>query len=300
MSNIPLGKPCPLFQPLIRPLSGVHHMVLLQRGEKRVLLIGEEHESLHYGSLGFVPISRIIHDYLQNVTEKLDFMFEIKDVHKRHNSEKSRIRYQKAIASHENENSGITVLNQLRYVLQDYVTKEKSFPNARVHYLDKMVFKDAWLNELVTSVTDKRNVYESAVSISTAYPLVALMLATVTARDKTEGILDIILNSWPFTKCRKRHNAMLPLSEYVVVFKKSLEFVQSNDPHQSPLKSYVFALARFVMDMYTTCRILHKEEKWYHNIVVYAGALHTMNTAMLLNRAGFTMHKYDAPWGAIK
>jgi hypothetical protein len=77
MNNVPFGKAVPLFQRLMRPLSNVMHTVLLEKGDKRILLIGEAHGGLHYGSLGFVPISRIIVDYLRNVPEKVDFIYVI-------------------------------------------------------------------------------------------------------------------------------------------------------------------------------------------------------------------------------
>jgi len=99
------------FQPLLVPLSGVDHILLLQKGKKKVLLIGETHQLSFFGDKGYVPLSRIIVDYLQNVKQKVDFMFEVDEtivgIH-------DTPEYVAAIASKAENESQLYILNQVR------------------------------------------------------------------------------------------------------------------------------------------------------------------------------------------
>lgn len=282
------------FQPLLVPLSGVDHILFLQKGKKKVLLIGETHQQSFFGDKGYVPLSRIIVDYLQNVKQKVDFMFEVDETVV---GITDTPEYVTEIASRPENTSDLHILNQVRILLKSYVRREKRFPNARVHYLDKEKFRDGWLKELTEGANDDEIIFKTDDEqlFQELFPNLYKVLG-VTKVDGTEvpdvkRMLELTLESWPFTKCRTRHKAMMPIHHYVRMFHGMNAFVKQDG--DDDFKTFLFTLHRIIMDMYTSCRILRNEDGWYNNIIVYAGALHTYNMAHLLNSNGYSIQKYD-------
>jgi hypothetical protein len=53
------------------------------------------------------------------------------------------------------------------------------------------------------------------------------------------------------------------------------------------IEFFYFTVQRFLMDFFTCCRILKEDGRWYKNIVIYAGFVHTRNIERLLLSLGF-------------
>lgn len=67
------------FRELMIPMSGVTKMSLLQRGDKKIFLIGEYHTQEFCKTKGLTPLCSIIDEYLRTRTEPVDFMMETKN-----------------------------------------------------------------------------------------------------------------------------------------------------------------------------------------------------------------------------
>ena len=74
--RVDLEDPFRVFRPLMRPLSGVAEMTLFTKGDQKIFIIGEKHVKNFCTELGFVPIARIIEDYLREA-DNVDFMIEM-------------------------------------------------------------------------------------------------------------------------------------------------------------------------------------------------------------------------------
>jgi len=58
---------------------------------------------------------------------------------------------------------------------------------------------------------------------------------------------------------------------------------------------FFFWVHRYLMDVYTCCRILKHDadEKWYKNMVVYAGANHSINCMQIMQAHGLKIFNID-------
>jgi hypothetical protein len=136
------------FRELMIPLSGVVKTSLLQRGDKKIFLIGETHTPVFCRDKGFTPLCSIIEEYLQSRTEDnpVDFMIE------RNNEdapppplEEIRANCSEPVNPSHGENSYI--LDYVRHMVSPYIPPVRNsarfppqtfveLPNARVHWLD--------------------------------------------------------------------------------------------------------------------------------------------------------------------
>ena len=145
------------FRELMVPLSGVVKTSLLQKGDKKIFLIGEIHTSKFCRHKGFTPLCSIIEEYLQTRTkdEPVDFMIE-------RSNEPTRLppplEETRAICSKRVNPSTYAIIGLVRDVVDQYIPPVSSpvfqyiqyennllplpqkmvvqLPNARVHWLD--------------------------------------------------------------------------------------------------------------------------------------------------------------------
>jgi hypothetical protein len=64
------------------------------------------------------------------------------------------------------------------------------------------------------------------------------------------------------------------------------------------INPFYFYIQRFFVDMYTCCRIMKKDPRWFKNIVIYTGALHTNVYIFVLSRMGYVAHDIPLPYDA--
>jgi hypothetical protein len=138
------------FRELMIPLSGVSETSLLQRGDKKIFLIGERHTPVFCRDKGFTPLCSIIEEYLLSRTEdkSVDFMIERNNEDVQHPPlEETRENCSKWVNPSHAKNAYI--IDYVRHMVSQYIphvsnpvlktTVPRTFvelPNARVHWLD--------------------------------------------------------------------------------------------------------------------------------------------------------------------
>jgi hypothetical protein len=321
----------PEFAPLVRRLSNVKVMVLatgqFQGRDRNILFIGELHSKSYHRKQGFVPISEIIVSYL-NRANFVDFMFEtavshINDINSSH-SIQAITRFQEAIKSPKNTTNA-DVINQIRRVLSPYIPTQghpprKTFPKARAHYLDfsfdpghkkfntllNLFTCLAYTNKSTdTRQTTMDKIKTELIELSrfmddddSGYPLTddnfrfAFGKEPFAARKHT---LRLIFNC-AFDELRRvvlnrcyRQGRNIKTSEYTKIFLELIETLRCTEIE------FYFQIHRFLMDIYTCCRILKTDanERWYKNMVVYTGGMHTARALKILQLYGFTLKNID-------
>ena len=53
---------------------------------------------------------------------------------------------------------------------------------------------------------------------------------------------------------------------------------------------FYISMHRFLMDIYTCCRLMKKDKLWYKKIVLYAGNAHVINCSSMLQKVGYELH----------
>lgn len=345
------------FRELMIPLSGVIKMFLLQRGDKKIFLIGERHTHEFCRDKGLTPLCSIIDTYLQTRTDDapVDFMIEMENEHKY----MPPLEEIQAIAVNDvNVKSPyygdvMPIIDLVRDIVAQYIPPVSNptsslpprtvvtLPNARVHWLDPtfsnpttpgdMLFHylvsnknrqyQMWNennsltlnhNQLTTLyisrtiINHNLNIPPNSPEASWALPDLRLMsvyerqgyLETIPDRELflqstdesklsfVKRVYDMLASSKFFKKCYG--DARFIKWEILRrVFLKSWRH-QSSNPERNTIEEFYFMVERFFMDFFTCCRLLKDEGRWYKNIVIYAGALHTNNIGRMLYSLGFT------------
>jgi hypothetical protein len=133
------------FRELMIPLSGVVKMHLLQRGDKKIFLIGEMHTPVFCRDKGFTPLCSIIEEYLRTRTEPVDFMIETDNEIDRQVPPLEETREN---CSTQRVNHDENIIQLVRDMVAQYIPPVRKsvlsfpprtvveLPNARVHWLD--------------------------------------------------------------------------------------------------------------------------------------------------------------------
>ena len=140
------------FRELMVPLSGVKTTALLQRGDKKIFLIGEYHVNEFCRDKGFIPLCSILEEYLLSRTEDkpVDFMLEFENEDSQQNplEETKAICSQRVNTPYPSSNVKPALIDLVRDMVAQYIPPVSnpvrslpprtavSLPNARVHWLD--------------------------------------------------------------------------------------------------------------------------------------------------------------------
>jgi hypothetical protein len=339
------------FRELMIPMSGVVKMTLLQKGDKKIFLIGEKHSTNFCRDKGLTPLCSMIDEYLRTRTEDepVDFMFETTN---ELNTPIPPLDQTRAIVANEvnrpypSEPDSKYSIELLHYMVSQYMVPMRNpvyehspqsfipLPNARVHWLDPAYVKPSSLGDVLiyymmmynkvygevtmhevlnmnhlTSLYILRSQINSLVGIHpTAVPWAIYEQSVVdlystspstfrthvvsTIPDKElflqatdmskmvffRHIYDMLSTSKFFKKCVVRGIArFVPWNKLVIVFMERV-----NQQEDKSIEFFYFVLQRFLMDFFTCCRLLKEDERWFKNIVIYAGYAHTENIERLL------------------
>jgi hypothetical protein len=300
--------------------------------DRNILFIGEVHSEKFRRKYGCTPISELIVPYLQNANY-VDFMFEasVQEVNEfstqkisqlTHNDMRS---YQRQLEKPKNT-TGIDIMNQLRQLLCWYIPTEghparSKFPRAKVHYLDHAyptVHKKS--NTLLHTLNEITNVDRHADTFRVQFDPMKRKIQSQLI-ELSHHMEDNLLTDALFfeafdmsTTFEDRVYAQLLIFDCAfeelrrVVLKNcyaqernintlhySSMFMTYSEKHNYDDFDFFYYLHRFLMDIYTCCRILKTDanERWYKNMVVYTGAYHTMNCIRLMELYGFDMKTVD-------
>jgi hypothetical protein len=91
-----------------------------------------------------------------------------------------------------------------------------------------------------------------------------------------------------FIKCRKENRRNIPFSIYRNAF-----FHMWANERTKHISNFYFLIQRFIMDMFTCCRIMktHEDPNWFNNIVIYAGDWHVRNYVHILTQLDYQQHE---------
>ena len=147
------------FRPFVQKLSGVLRMGVLVKGDKRVYLIGEHHQTNFCRHLGYTPIAEVVEDFLFG-GDHVDLMVEMDTTRlPRYDHERLRqlVRSEKNVArytdlGHSTEvvksDTLVSVINLTRGIVHPYLKKEEGYtelPKGRVHWLEPNITENtAW------------------------------------------------------------------------------------------------------------------------------------------------------------
>lgn len=300
------------FGPLIRPLSGVNRMCLLKKGDKEIFVIGETHQKKFCRHQGFTPLSQIIEEFLTNTLQPVDFMMESNnhpELHSDMSAEAKQI-------SNEYENRAFNTYDSVFELIQltRLLLQHSTFKNARVHWLDVAHFdgpfdgprRGTQLMLLFYVFTQKKTLDEKEKARSDIDDFLRANFGVEPPwRDPQSFVsTDLTKIQLLFYQC---YNA-LKFSKYLrkcygeyseerdeppTFFTYWQAYISAHDRESdfSRIYNVYFNLQRFFMDMYTCCRILKKETRWYKNIVIYAGNWHIGNYIAILTEMGFVQHE---------
>ena len=329
------------FRELMIPLSGVTKMSLLQKGDKQIFLIGENHTHKFCRHKGFTPLCSIIEDYLQTRTkdEPVDFMLE------QHNEpqyllflEETRANCSKRVNPSTYPIIGLVCAVVDQYippvrspVLQSEILPQKTvvLPNARVHWLEPrfthakgrgnsllnmmglytdiyMEMKDYDVNWVTTGLYTTRTIINHLLEIGPEdipwvlheprvidmfhkdpNELHTVVFDTIPDRElflqSSESskiaffkkVYETLADSKYFKKCYSGGRFM----EWNILRDAFIEYWRDNP---KTIENFYFCVQRFLMDFFTCCRILKEEGRWYKNMVIYAGFVHTRNIERML------------------
>lgn len=140
-----------VFMRFMRPLSGVKSMIVMTKGDQKILFIGEIHVNTFCTKYNFRPLAQFIEGILEQSEQPIDFMLEERNYS--HRYLQAAITDAREIAnSRENrpdQHHKVTLLNidLLRRLVRQYIPYEKMnleekhyevkvLPNARVHWLE--------------------------------------------------------------------------------------------------------------------------------------------------------------------
>jgi len=333
------------FRELMIPLSGVIKTTLLQKGDKQIFLIGENHTPKFCRDKGFTPLCSIIEEYLQTRTkdEPVDFMLE------QHNEPQYLpfLEETRAICSKQVNPSNIPIIGLVCAVVDQYIPPVRSpilqseilpqktvvLPNARVHWLEPRfthakgrgnkllnmmgLYTDIYMemkyydvNWVTTGLYTTRTIINHLLEIGPDIPWVlheprvidmfhkdpnelnTLVFDTIPDRElflqSSESskiaffkkVYETLADSKYFKKCYSGGRFMewnILRDAFIENWRDTIDYKDNNT-----IENFYFCVQRFLMDFFTCCRILKEEGRWYKNMVIYAGFVHTRNIERML------------------
>jgi len=290
-----------VFRPLIRKLSGVVRMDIMENKDRQILFIGDWHGRNYCRDKGFTPLSQLIEPFLKK-TRYVDFFIELSmteadsicatdadrtAIRRGSRTEKKETRPE--IIADVSDLVSVYIRNSKTYTKR--CRKYKVLPYARVHAIDvrlEMASRtpgSILLNLLsdFRATLDRTNVdsintaaVEAFLSEHGQGKLLERLNEKSVQKRLASWMLHEVSKSSQLRKCFGRRN--FDRMDYLDVFIRNT--------HETKAR-FFFWFHRFVMDIYTCCRIMKTEAGWYKNIVVYAGAAHVTNCVMLLSMNGF-------------
>ena len=93
-----------------------------------------------------------------------------------------------------------------------------------------------------------------------------------------EKVYHKLLDSKYFKKCYSGGRFI----ELKILRDAFIEMWRENSKDNNTIEWLYFLVQRFLMDFFTCCRILKEDGRWYKNIVIYAGYVHTRNIERML------------------
>jgi hypothetical protein len=373
-----MSDPLKPFRELMIPLSGVDKMSLLQRGDKKIFLIGDVYTPEFCRDKGFTPLCSILEDYLRTRTkdEPVDFMLE-KDSGI---SMLERVRginvpppldEIRTICSQHVNTDGDAILGLVRHMVDQYIpvksrvqkipsTRSRvlqyiqsrvlqyiqpksslpktdvQLPNARVHWLDPIstlprskgdrlvnymrinleIHYDSdgrdsiMLYALRTIINDLLEIVpEDGIPWALRDPRVidmfhndpfglhTFVVDPIPDRELFlqssesskiaffEKVYHKLLDSNFFKKCYSGGRFIewkIIRDTFIEGWRDTIVYKDNNT-----IEWFYFIVQRFLMDFFTCCRILKEEGRWYKNIVIYAGYVHTRNIERMLRLLDF-------------
>jgi len=309
----------------MKKLSMVTFMVLLQRDDKQVLIIGERHVGNNCRELGFEPIDEVIRRFMARTKEpNIDLMIEMDPIGH------SRTNYATAGKGDSN--------------LFNLIAEVQTIPNEnfRFHYLDAPN-QASWLNELKEFAgRAQENNFEVTETWFQYYPALKKKLDATgwPADNRVESfrpiamkLLTDVLKEDRFKACAVRsipaevtkktsavtQRARAKLGKYsknlaahlnqtstpkeilplhTLIWDSIAPDMVVSYPDGRPadpmivLAQMLFYLQRRMLDINAFCRVMKTKTDargpWYKNIIIYAGSSHTYLISKLLILANFT------------
>jgi hypothetical protein len=308
------------FLPLMIPLSGVVQMAFLKKGDKKIFLIGEIHTTNFCRDRGMTPIAQIIEAYLQQ-DNGVDFMIEmpnfyvpavpVAEVRQIANAPVNRFPF----LLHQE----LQVLSLTRIILSDNVVRP-----TRIHWLEPdfppvvapLSTGDRLINAFMEFMHEFQRHYYNANSYvdSAVYKAIRDKITSILRdgnrrfrpkwRDGAVGdtnfeakstankllfftaCYNTLSSSKFFIKCRLGGPREINLK----VYKRAFAEMWDNEADKR-INRFYFLIQRFIMDMFTCCRIMKTEDRFFKNIVIYAGDWHVQNYINILTQLDFTRYK---------
>ena len=271
--------------PLAVPMSGGIFMLLCEKQDKKVLLMGERHLK---SSTDLPNITSMLPNYLRE-TAGVDFMIECNQT----NGKAMKRKYQQ------------DTLVEACDMLRPYLPPRQDFHeiNSRVHWLDQDYAAEresrttpSWLFQLGDLFSDMDNLLnpDGYVDPELNEELYAELDPDQYKDDNAfaEHVIDLILKLKDFKQCVKK-SELLGRGVYI---KAILDLRTRQKKYGHSFIAFLLNFHRLMMDMYTCCRILKKESKWYTNVAVYAGYYHTARVGWMLSQMGFRVRRVDVPF----
>ena len=321
------------FRLLMIPLSGVAQMVLLTKGKQKIFLIGEYHSRVFCRELGFTPIAEIIEGYLEDThcNAPVDFMLEMENADIPYHEAPFNVSVDEMRDLVKQEKNGyfkgerpFTIMTMTRVLVQD--AKRRQTPT-RVHWLephypppktpsrgDQLIAEFNLFIQHFHSIEEKYALYDSLVYFNQRAKINQLLLDATGFElpwydeNESEGrfssnfysskldgkiaffeaCYNTLSTSKFFIKCRKEDPRNISLD----VYRNAFFDMYKKEPNRSIVKFY-FHVQRFIMDMFTTCRIMktYNNPHWFNNIVIYAGDWHVQNYIHILTQLGYERHE---------
>ncbi len=306
------------FRPLMRKTSGVSNMVLLRKGRQKIFIIGEHHVKSFCSQYGFRPIGQFIKSYLKDTPHPIDFMIEMDSDELISNDQIETADYTLEQEINESKRELVVLLVQALGwrvpPLKGTTRSDKPlelFENARVHWIDRTQLRvkptldepqyvkgnrmltelDAIMNGCIYDSTCRNNVdvhvnmVKELSGVGSDFHIDESPKTHDAERMWLDAILNVVRESKLFKKCQGR---LLSNEDYIDVFMTAWEnHIHDRFSLRSFTEVFLTDLQRFLMDIYAVSRTQKKDDKWFHNVVIYEGAWHLGNTVLLYEKMGY-------------
>ncbi len=321
------------FRALMIPLSGVNHNCVLKKGDQLINIIGESHQHNFCKEKKYTPISEILPTFLKNSVEPIDFMIEMPNmsVYPLHEQDHiSKLSFDMSRQPVNNTMKGfdspLSIINLVRNLVRPLIpTKTYSppvtFPNARVHWLDGHVEQEK-LNHLFMILCEKiiEHNYADAYDVRSAINkmLVAsgftpkwylddgsdtdenkrfLMSTDADKLDFFKACYDAFRTSKIFRKCYGVISSDRKTPASWEIYRDV--FWSHVRKYNLSINHFYFLVQRFFMDIYTCCRIIKQDPRWFKNIVIYVGYEHLKRLVDILSKMGYERYYIPAKYNPI-
>ena len=315
------------FRPLMIPMSGVDKMCLLTLGDKSVLAIAETHQDNFCRHKGFTPFPQILNEYLANTEVPIDLMVEMlkfipPSVGSRflnfllpdYSTEARQILSEYENRPLQGSTKPLNILELLRILIRSIPSGY--YPNARIHWLE-------------FPTLNSRNKADQLLGHFEKFMLATVQPERDAERRKIDLCLIqyfAYTPPWSSGPDPDRYNPQqekLTFNQHgmsidflhccydALRFSKYFRKCYGDDPsRQAPpweiyrdaflncwaredtpfIDVFYSNVQRFFVDMYTCCRILKQDPRWFKNIVIYAGEWHVDNYIYILSRMGYAAY----------